>query len=204
MGRRPSRLRHLGRFWIGEKVRENLHIATKPAASMHVAAELTHGDECIDTLGFSLEKSCLAPELWGAPIVKRALETLGLFAPLASVAPQHMHGADQPVFVCHVERDSIAVEPKEPRAANQRHVVVVHHVEVSGPQERRNSSPIYHWATKLLRKEGRDDTNAAPQADDLDTLVVCDRRRLEPAVQRIVRIDVVNHCHMVAPSNQRP
>src|SRR4051812_46401128 len=99
------------------------------------ATEVTERDECVYVLERSLEQAGAAPELRWTPVMEGAADALSTSAPFSPVAPQHVGGADEPVFVRGVEGCRAARQREQSRAADQRCVVKVDDVEITSGQE---------------------------------------------------------------------
>ena len=103
---------------IRQKVVDHFHIAREAEFSMFVPAELAHGDKGVDVSLLPVKQASVTPQLRWPPVVQYATQALATGTQLAAVPPQYVGGADQPVFMCHVEFQGIATG-HQARAANQ-------------------------------------------------------------------------------------
>src|SRR5581483_5161153 len=75
------------------------HWFLEAATGVQIAGEATWREKNIDGLGTSLEQVGVAPQLWRTPKCHRACEALRAVARRRIIFPEHMHRANQPVFM---------------------------------------------------------------------------------------------------------
>ena len=132
--------------------------------------------------------------------MKNASSALTRSAALAAVTPQHVRRTDQPVFVGHVELcGHLAAHRKQTRPSHKADVVKVDDIETTIPNDFLNLRPVNGWGSKLVRREGAEDSKARPQTMHCETLGLCQRLRGGPLRQLTPRIDVTDHLHLVPP-----
>jgi hypothetical protein len=152
---------------IGEKVRQHVHLRCESELAMLVAAELTHRDERVDVGQLRLHESAPAVELRRPPVADRAAQTFFAGAELATMPPQHVHGANQPMLVGHVELHRITV-PEDPGTPDQRNVVIDDHFESPLFEKLPQASAVNYRRTELMGQERGQRPQAAAQRDGFD------------------------------------
>ena len=75
-----------------------------------VGRGFAEGQEGVDVSGLSVDQAGLAPELWRTAVGDGAFQAVSGVAKFTVVAPKHMGGADEPVFVGCVQFDALAFE----------------------------------------------------------------------------------------------
>ncbi len=186
-------------------MRQHGHCRRKSALLMHPAAEEAGRDECINRSLAFLQQPRISPQLRRPAELQRAAQAFGFVADALVVLPQHMHRANQPMFVRGVELDVIAVVRLQPQhaRAEQRDIVIVNDVELLAVEDLENLAGLRPWVSRLLRDQRRQDPQPAAQAVHGDVGMVNERRLRLAFRQRPVAIDAMNDIDFVTPPRQR-
>ena len=128
----------------------------KRLGEMKVSTEASH---------FS-SRCAVSPPLRRPPELQRAAQAFRLVADPLVVFPQHVHGADQPVFVGGIELDEIAIVGLQLQnlGPEQRNVVVMNYVKLLAVEDLEDGVGLGPGHSRLLGHERRQKPDAASQA----------------------------------------
>ena len=203
--------RPLRRWRLGDLGRHSVSVGHERGQQGHRRLEaerlvigghgLGEGDEHVDVLDRPIQHIGVAPKLRRALVDQRALQALAAVTDLAVVPPQHMGRADQPVFVGGVEFEGVA-DLQHARAADQRGVVVVDHVDVPR-QQPLDLSPMHDGPAQLMGQGGGEEREAALQAMHGDPRRLGVRRRhRNPAAADAPGVRVMDDLDLAAAPGQ--
>jgi hypothetical protein len=169
---------------------------------MFAPTEFTHGDKGIDLLQSPRQVACVSPALRWSPIVHHATQALSAGAGLLLMAPQNVTGTDEPMFMGHIQFESVS-QVEQARPSNQRDVVIVDNVELPLRQDVANLSPMNNRSAELVCQKQGKRSESTVQLHSLDAIGTVTLGRGIAAIQSAESVDVVQDRNAVATPNER-
>jgi len=133
---------------VREEGEHDIHPFAEAELGVLLGTEPAQCDEGVHVTCPTREQIAGAPELRGALVGEGAAHALATCTEFAIMAPEGVHGADEPVLVCGIELDPGAVR-QDCWPTYQGHVVEVYDVEAPR-QDSADVRSVYDGATELL------------------------------------------------------
>src|ERR1700675_3693615 len=152
---RRRQIRRRSRLLSWDEIRNHRHRGLEPALLVHLTSEETWRDESIYSVDASLEQMRISPPLGWSSKLYGAAKAFRFVTEALIVFPKHMHGTNEPVFVCGIELDEIAIVRLQLHhiRTEQRNIVIMDDVELLAVEDFENFICLGPGTARLLRDE---------------------------------------------------
>ena len=186
-----------GRPVVGQEVRQVEHRRLDPPAAVFFERVARGEDEGIEFAEPAGDGVGLPPELRRSAPFEHAPEAVGLVTGFPVVFPEQVHRADQPVLVrCH-DPDGFPAHLQDTRAADERDVVEVDHVDVDGVEGGAQRVGLEEGSSRDLGGERRQDPERTLQRVDVQARGRVVRSQRVLAADRVEGVDAVEDVDLV-------